>query len=121
MLMGSAAQPRSGTAPKAPAANAVFRNLRRLRRFARIPPATTDPWASLFMPSSPDSDPAKPSALLLVADRSPPKNCLQYSFQYYHRNRRFRPGESRVVPARERGIDGRKVTQASQGQAGEVA
>src|SRR6185437_11954228 len=28
--MGSAAQPRSGTAPNAPAASAVFRNLRRL-------------------------------------------------------------------------------------------
>jgi hypothetical protein len=77
--------------------------------------------ASLFMPSSPDSDPAKPSALLLVGDRSAPKNCLQYSFQYYHRNRRFRPWASRVVPARVQGIDGRKVAQASQGQVGEVA
>src|SRR6516164_4364923 len=68
MLTGSAAQPRSGTAPKAPAASAVLRNLRRLGRFARsLWLATTDCPRSLFMPSSPEiSDPAGPSALLLA-------------------------------------------------------
>src|ERR1700760_3106045 len=82
--MGSAAQPRSGTAPKAPAANAVFRKLRRLGRLAKdFDAATTNRFGSLFMPSSPYDvrDPALPSALLfLVTDASAPEICIQYGF-----------------------------------------
>src|ERR1700742_2143606 len=85
--MGSAAQPRSGTAPKeaaTAAAPAFFRNLRRVGRFDK----TTDCLALPVMSSSPDAvRPGRPPCCLW-RHPSPAKNCLQYSFQFYDRDRR---------------------------------
>src|ERR1700724_2619223 len=94
--MGSAAQPRSGTAPKEAAAIAApvfLRNLRRVCRFDK----TTDCWAFPVMSSSrmrvrPDRPPC-----YLWQHPSPAKNCLQYSFQFYIAAGGG-PGATRVVP-----------------------
>src|ERR1700730_235269 len=69
--MASAAQPRSGTAPNAPAAitpPACWRNLRRLCRFGRIgwgPRSLwwfrTDGWRGFFMPFPPVAGQARVS------------------------------------------------------------
>src|SRR6516225_8838888 len=67
MLTGSAAQPRSGTAPKAPAASAepaAFRNLRRLCRFDRVRLAT-----SPFLDASSARSLVMPSPLIAVQPR----------------------------------------------------
>src|SRR6516225_8198364 len=98
MLTGSAAQPRSGTAPKAPAASAVFRNLRRLVRFESILPATTDCWASRFMPSSPVRSGDAVRFVIGGGDPSAFENCLQYSFQYYHSAIGGLPPGASIVP-----------------------
>src|SRR6185437_13217992 len=97
MLTGSAAQPRKGTAPKAPATTApvaLRRNLRRLGR--RDSSGLVLPWLprtdcrrSFFISTPPVRSRrklpfARPVRLLFAKEPSPVENCLQYSFQSYY-------------------------------------
>src|SRR6185437_12415461 len=98
MLTGSAANPRSGTAPNAEAVSAppaLMRNLRRLCGLERIelapfPVSRTDSWRRLFMPFPPGRISREASARRppYVCQRSVPQHCLQYRLQYYDRYRR---------------------------------
>src|SRR5258708_1286921 len=135
--MGSAAQPRSGTAPKAPAAStppAFTRNLRRLCRFERIrlapmPLSTTDCRRSLFMSSPPDAmwpqtsvccDPLAVVGFAIVARAKIVYNIVFNIIIVIGGlvARPARPYQRRYVL--RRGVDGGKISQTSEATCAEI-